>query len=370
MSSAHDSLDTRIFAKECRSLAATGYEVVLLAQHDQSEEVVDGVTIRGLPAPEGRWERMSGTTRRLLRRALREDADLYHFHDPELAPVGLWLKLTGRTVVWDVHEDLPKQIMHKEWIPGPLRWLVSATARLFEGLLAEIFDAVVAATPSIGERFDGARVRVVNNYPRLGDLAPAANDRGRTDDGERCEVVYTGSITRIRGIRQMLAAVDHASGDRELRLAMAGRFSPPELRDEVALEPGWSHVEFHGWVSQDEVFRLLRRARAGLVVFQPAPNHVEAQPNKLFEYMGAGLPVIASDFPLWRKLIVENVRCGLVVDPTSPAEIAEGISWILRNPTAAEEMGRRGREAVEDRFNWKSEEEKLIGLYEELRVTA
>lgn len=370
MTSAHGSRDTRIFEKECRSLAAAGYEVVLLAQNDRPEEVVAGVTIRGLPAPGNRWQRMTGTTRRLLRRALREDADLYHFHDPELVPVGLCLKAAGRTVVWDVHEDLSKQVLAKEWIPRPLRRVVSAATRLAESPVVRAFDAVVAATPSIGERYAGRRVMVVNNYPRLADLVSARTETAGGRDADGPYVVYAGSITRVRGVFEMMEAVDRAAEDTGVRLAIAGRFSPPELRDEVVTLPGWDRVDFHGWLSQEEVFGLLRRGRAGLVVLQPAPNHVESQPNKLFEYMAAGLPVVASDFPLWRELIVEEVGCGRVVDPTDPGEIADAIRWILRHPPEAREMGGRGREAVRQRFHWETEEAKLVRLYEELGVTA
>lgn len=378
MTSAHSSRDTRIFAKECRSLAAAGYEVVLLAQSDRAEEVVDGVTIRGVPRPGSRWQRMMGTTRRLLRRALGEQADLYHFHDPELVPVGLCLKAAGRMVVWDVHEDLPRQVLAKDWIPRVLRGIVSATARLGEGLVVRGFDAIVAATPAIGERYDGRRVVVVNNYPRLADLAPAASEPSEPGapaavteerDSASRQIVYTGSITRIRGIFEMVEAVHRAADDTGVRLAMAGQFSPPELRNEVVQRPGWERVDFYGWLSHEEVFGLLHHARAGVVLFQPAPNHMEAKPNKLFEYMAAGLPVVASDFPLWRELIVEEVGCGWVVDPTCPGQIADALRWIFRHPLEAREMGRRGREAVRNKYHWDSEEEKLIRLYKELGVT-
>lgn len=363
LTSAHSSRDTRIFRKECRSLAAAGFDVVLVAQNAVREEVREGVLVRGLETPSNRWMRMTRTTRRLLHLALEEDADLYQFHDPELLPVGLLLKTAGHNVVWDVHEDLPKQVLQKQWIAPPFKKLVSWITALGERFLVRAFDAVVAATPTIGDRYRGRRTIILNNYPRLADLncdsSTAAVETANT-------VVYTGSITRVRGIFQIVEAVRRVADESEVRLRMAGKFSPPDLQDRVASTPGWSLVDYHGWLAPDDLYTLLRQSMAGLLLFQPAPNHLQSQPNKMFEYMAAGLPIIASDFPMWRRLIEEEVGCGLVVDPTSPTKIADAIRWICNHKPEAVEMGRRGREAVRTRFNWESEEEKLLELYDDI----
>jgi glycosyltransferase involved in cell wall biosynthesis len=117
--------------------------------------------------------------------------------------------------------------------------------------------------------------------------------------------------------------------------------------------------------SREQVAALLGRVQAGLVLFHPAPNNVRAQPNKLFEYMSAGVPVIASDFPLWRE-VVEGEGCGLLVDPFNAVEVAEAVAHILGHPEEAEAMGRRGRAAVEQRFNWAREEATLVRLYRDV----
>jgi glycosyltransferase involved in cell wall biosynthesis len=129
--------------------------------------------------------------------------------------------------------------------------------------------------------------------------------------------------------------------------------------------PGWARVDFHGWADRPAVARILASCRGGLVLFHPEPNHVTAQPNKMFEYMAAGLPVIASDFPLWRE-IVDGAGCGLLVDPMDPAAIARAMQWIIDHPEEAAEMGRRGRAAVEHTYNWEAESTKLIELYRRL----
>ena len=104
---------------------------------------------------------------------------------------------------------------------------------------------------------------------------------------------------------------------------------------------------------------------AGLVTFYPLPNHVDAQPNKMFEYMSSGLPVIASNFPLWKK-IIEGNKCGLCVDPLDPAAIAKAIDYIVSHPDEARAMGENGKRAVYEKYNWGVESEKLISLYRSL----
>ena len=128
---------------------------------------------------------------------------------------------------------------------------------------------------------------------------------------------------------------------------------------------GWSKVRFHGWSSRTEVANILGDVRAGLVVLHPLKNYIDSFPTKMFEYMAIGLPVIASDFPLWRR-IISDVNCGLFVDPQNPEAIAKAMQWILDHPQEAEDMGQRGRKAVEEVYNWKSESVKLANLYESL----
>jgi len=109
----------------------------------------------------------------------------------------------------------------------------------------------------------------------------------------------------------------------------------------------------------------LGSVRVGLVLHHPIPNEIDAQPIKLYEYMSAGLPIIASNFPLLKQ-IIEDVGCGLTVDPLDIRAVAAAMRWMLENPADAEAMGQRGRQAVLRIYNWDVEAVKLINLYNKI----
>jgi glycosyltransferase involved in cell wall biosynthesis len=359
LTSAHSPFDIRIFHKECVTLAKKGYEVVLVAPHSQ-DEIVQGVQIRGVPQSANRIQRMIRTPWWVLKKALEERGDLYQFHDPELLPVGFVLRLTGKIVVYDAHEEVPEDILTKSYIPRFTRRTVAWLAGVMELTLTFFLGGVVAATAAIARRFPPEKTALVQNFPTNLNSEPVPS---RPHPERPPVVLYIGGITLIRGIKEMIQAMTFLPGDLNAKLVLAACFSPPELEEEVRQMPGWSHIECVGWQSMPKMAELLGQARVGLVLFHPVPNHTEAQPHKLFEYMSAGVPIVASDFPLWRK-IIGDAQCGLLVDPLKPCAIAEAIQWLLEHPEEGEAMGRRGQLAVKSVYNWDNESQQLLNLYE------
>jgi glycosyltransferase involved in cell wall biosynthesis len=364
MTSVHPWDDVRIYHKECRTLAAAGYDVYLIAPKEVPEESLEertgDVKVIGVRRRRGRIWRMSLTTLEVLKHAIRLRADIYHFHDPELIPVGVLLRLLGKRVIYDVHEDVPKQILSKTWIPSGFRGTVAKSAHLVEMVAARLLSGFVAATPSIAKRYPAPKTVVVHNFPLLRELSGELLQ----PYGERPNnVAYVGGIWASRGAVEMVRAMEFLPPELSVRLILAGAFDSALLESEVRRLFGWTRVDFLGWIGRQEVARVLNTARVGLVVFHPEPNHLFALPNKLFEYMAAGIPVVASDFPLWRQ-IIGDCKCGLLVDPLNPKAIADAIAWLLKHPEEAEVMGSRGREAVLKRFNWEREAEKLWRFYE------
>lgn len=357
LTSVHPRYDTRIFLKMCRSLSVAGHAVTLVVADGLGEEERDGVRIVDVGRSRGRLDRMLGATRRVLKRALALDADVYHLHDPELLPAGLVLKRRGKRVIFDAHEDLPRQILSKPYLHPAARRSVSWMAAAFERFACRRLDAVVAATPAIRDKFErqGIAASDINNFPMSGEL-----DAEVAWGLKEKEVCYVGGIGAIRGIREVAAAMALCRSG--ARLNLAGGFPEKEVKAEVERMPGWARVNELGFLSRDQVRQTLGRSVAGIVTFLPLPNHIDAQPNKMFEYMSAGLPVIASDFPLWRE-IVEGNACGLCVDPLDPAAIAAAIDRLVEDPDLARGMGENGRRAVHERYNWAIEEKKLLDLY-------
>lgn len=360
LSSLHSRYDTRIFVKMCLALADRNYDVVYIVADGLGGEIKDGVEIADVGRrATGRLARMRNTTKRLFDAALARDADVYHLHDPELIPAGIKLKRLGKTVIFDAHEDLPEQIRNKPYM-GPLaRIVLSRLFARYQQLTCSRFDALVGATPLITDKL--AKINSVcvnvNNFPDLDEFTVADNWSARFP-----EVIYLGGIAKIRGIVEIVLAIGETS---DVTLNLAGTFSEPDTRAEVESYPAWSRVNELGFLDREQVNALLARSMAGLVTLHPISNYIDALPVKMYEYMAAGIPVIASNFPLLRD-IVEGSDCGLCVDPMNVSAIAGAIQFLVDNPRRAEEMGANGRQAVEQRFNWSNEAAKLLQLYDRL----
>ena len=343
----------------CSSLAAHGYEVSLVVADGLGDERKNGVRIVDVGAKSGRrLARMTKTVRRVFEWAKALDADLYHLHDPELIPIGLKLKRLGKRVIFDSHEDVPKQLLGKPYLNPLLLRMLSGAFGVFERYACPRFDGIIAATPFIRDKFLTINPLSVdiNNFPMIGEL-----DAAMPWTDKRDEVCYVGGIAGIRGIREVVRGCEFLQTT--ARLNLAGRFSEPAVGTEVKSYPGWARVKEIGFVDRVGVRTVLGRSVAGLVTFHPLPNHIDAQPNKMFEYMSSGIPVIASNFPLWRE-IVEGNDCGLCVDPLDPKAIAAAIDFMINNPERAREMGENGKRAVLEKYNWGVEEAKLLAFYQ------
>lgn len=368
LTTVHSRTDTRIRLKETSSLGCSYPGAVVLFVADglgNSNEELDNVEVVDIGKIDARpLIRMTCGAWKMYRAVSLRRPSVAHFHDPELIPFGLLLKLKGIKVVYDVHENVPQQIMTKHWIPFWLRRSVASLVNITEYFSTKFFDHIITATPTISKRFPEHKTTVVQNFPLLTELITV----GCSEFSARPKyVAYVGSITSIRGAREMVQALELTKNRNNVRLQLAGKFFPIHLEDEVHQLNGWDRVDVLGWLNRQDVSTLLGQVRAGLLLFHSAPNHIDAQPNKLFEYMAAGLPIIASDFPLWRE-IIDGAGCGLLVDPYDTRAIAEAIDWILDNPDQAESMGRRGRDAVSAYYNWSSEAEKLMAVYDQLLI--
>ena len=361
ITSVHGPFDVRIFLKECKSLAYEGYDVFLIVPGVEPS-IDNRVKFVPVSVPKNRKERFFRTTREIFHKAVSLEADIYHFHDPELMPLGILLKLSGKKVVYDVHEELANDIIDKEWIPKRWRRILSHAINMFEWFASMFFDGIVITRPSLHKNFNRKKTVLVHNFPIIGELS-------KTDCrpfSERPVIgAYVGGGSPERGIKEVVQALALLPQDIDFELHIAGNISPPEFLHELTTLPGWQRVKLLGWQTRSQVADLFGNARFGIVMFLPIANHLNSEPTKLFEYMSAGLPVIASNFPHWENLIKEN-GFGILADPKNPKSIADAILHMLSNPDCAEEMGLRGKKAVTKKYNWELEKEKLVKLYKEI----
>ncbi len=360
----HSPFDVRIFHKEAKTLLRAGLEVAIIAQHDENE-TVDGIKIFALPRIENRTRRILILTLRAFWMALGQKADIYHLHDPELLPVGILLKLIkGKMVIYDVHEDYGKQMLSKPYFGKSIGKGIGFLVKIIESFSSKSFDAIITATDDILRNFSHhKRALSVRNFPIVSNFST----KGEKEKSEKefLSLIYIGGLERIRGLTQMIKALEHFDSDAQLKLTLCGDFYPSDYEHKLRSLKGFKKVEYLGWVKADKIPSLLEKHDVGIVCFLPEPNHINAMPNKIFEYMAAGLPVIASSFPLWKE-IVEGHRCGICVDPLNPRDIAKAIMYLMRHPESRKEMGRNGRETVLHKYNWEKEGKKLLDLYAQL----
>ena len=124
LTSVHPRYDVRIFHKECMSLSKN-WEVALIVADNKGDEICQNIKIYDVGKENGRFNRIFKTTKKVYQKALQLNGDIYHFHDPELLPVGKKLAQKGKKVIYDSHEDMPALLSEKEWITPFLRPLVA-----------------------------------------------------------------------------------------------------------------------------------------------------------------------------------------------------------------------------------------------------
>jgi glycosyltransferase involved in cell wall biosynthesis len=356
ISSVHSRYDSRIFQKECIGLSQNGYQTFFIVADGKEDEIKEGVQILNVANNsklKSRLKRIIYIPRLIEQKIIKMKPDLVHFHDPELIPLGLRLKRKGFIVIADFHEDIPLQILTKHYLNSILKRIVSFTFKIYQRYACRKLSAIVSATPTIQQTVIkyNARNVVVKNYPIIGEIKSKANQNNKW-------VSYIGGINVIRGFYEIIEAAKTSN----IKLKLAGIFHEQELQEVIKRDEYSANVDFLGFLNKTEIEKLLSESFAGLVTLHPTPNFLDSLPIKLFEYMCAGIPVIASNFPLWKKIVEEN-ECGICVDPTNPSQISDAIIFLKENPKEAKKMGDNGRKAVLEKYNWNNEEKKLIELY-------
>ena len=362
VTSVHQNNDGRIFRLECQSLVANGYEVYLVAQGESREE--NGVHVIGIgKAPENRVARMLVFARRIIEKAIDLDCDIYHLHDPELLQFALLLKKKGKTVIFDSHENTLAQIEEKEWIPTLVRRSLSNIYIKYASYVFKRLDALVSVTPHIVEQLKGINKNtwMITNYPRF------VQYEKKDKEGDINRICFTGGIESQWNHDRIIRIINDID-DIEYVLCGSG---DDDYLSHLKKIPGWRKVKYLGRVPFSKAIDVQLSSHIGVALLKPSKNtggKVGSIGNtKLFEYMMAGLPIVCTDFILWKE-IIDNYKCGITVSINDNNGISDAIKFIMDNRTIAEEMGRNGMEAVREKYNWSTQEKKLIKMYKELTL--
>ncbi len=358
-STVHKRYDTRILLKECSYLTKNNHKVFLFISDGNGNEVYNNVNIIDIGLSTKKWntqrlKRFFYSSFRILKAILKSNYDYYHFHDPELIFIGYLLKLLGKKVIYDIHEDISLQISQKTYIPNFLKKTFLNVFCFFENYFASRFYYLVTATPSIKERFKAYNNNIicVNNYPIIDELKLK-----KTVKKEKA-ICFVGWMTFDRGIYQLVKAVEGL----DIKLHLVGKIWHDYEEKELRKLDGWSNVIYHGTLDRKSVAEILSKSMAGIVTFLPKPNHMNCQPNKLFEYMSAGLPVIASNFKNIIDLVEKN-KIGYCIDPTDFNQLRMAIEKIIYDPDQSKNMGNKAYKLIINQFNWENEFLKLNKIY-------
>lgn len=372
VSSAHPWTDNRVHLRAAASAAKAGYRTALIAvatagasadrDWDQPDPAT-GVYVRRIPARR-RGHRVLVSSAQAIRAALSSRAQIVHLHDPELVWAVPVLRSLHRTVVYDAHEDLPVQVLGKEYL-GPITRRVSVVAARAVLLVAHRSHVVVAATPTIARRFRRDRTALVRNVPQLRDAdvnaSPAAH-RPRA-------VVYIGSMSRARGIDVLTAVAASSDLPAGWRLVTAGPVDAAVDRRDFERLVRTGRIDHRGVLLPGAARDLLLTARIGLLPLLPTPAYAVSIPTKLFEYLAAGLAIVATDIPYWRELLA-GVDCVTWVPPGDPDAVVAAIRRYDDDPELLRRHTEAGRALVADQFRWEHEEQTLLDLYRALSGAA
>lgn len=356
-STVHNANDTRIIDKECLSLVQAGYDVTFVARYDM-REMKYGVLIIPLESPKNIVDRLFLSTIKIFRIIRQTNADLYHFHDPELIPVGLLLKALGNKVIYDVHEDYEEFFKARDWLTPFLKKAFSFFWWQFEKFSCYFFDYIIVVAQNWRDKFPQKNAEVISNVPPLRFIT----DHSPRKNKDVFKLVYVGTLDKFRGIDIAIDSLPFIT-KMKVELHIMGALKNPAQLDLFNRQP---QVRYHGRVPWHKLREALDGADAGLLLLRPDSLNLNTSGEnntKLFEYMSAGVPVIFSDFPRLRAFI-DGLGAGLAVDPTNPRKIAEAVEFLYENPAIRKEMGANGIKAVIEQYNWEAQEEKLLKVYE------
>lgn len=359
VSSAHLASDIRIFQKECVSLARNGYDVHLVISGKSEKK--SGVKIHGIgEMPANRFKRIFFYSKKAYNEAKKVDADIYHFHDPELLPYAVKMKRKGKKVVFDSHENIIDIFADKKYIPQWIRYIFEPIYKLIIGKYIRKSDLIITVDCLIEEKLRkyNKNTVLVSNYPQIDEILVKECIQKNNDKEYIC--FAGGIVPQWNHLTTMKAA--YKVGIKYVLCGMDNENYVEELQSYKE----WEAVDYRGVLSHEEVMMLLKDAMAGVAVIDYSNNTNWTQGTlgntKIFEIMMSGIPLICTKFMSWKK-IVDEAKCGICVEPKNIDDLVKSLNYIKNHREEAKAMGERGQKKVLEKYNWSLEEQKLLYAY-------
>lgn len=384
----HSALDCRIYYKEARTLRDAGYNVHLIGRLSSKGAFYDmGGNSIAFPDQNGIWEYdgmvFHGIKRRrgivgkilevrdLVRVGLELKADVYHCHESDIAlSAAVKIKKTLKSstkLIYDMHE----------FGPGSWKYVVKSglknialylfTCGMKRGVNCSDYlitaNTIVRGRTLIFNRYK--KVEILENAPVLSIFKDGERSKKESDTIVLC---HEGAMGFARGLKEMVSLVERSASRIKLRIVgtVAGKekkWVEAEIKDNPDLS---QRIHITGWLPYEEVGNAISGCDIGLIMFHPTVNNMLAgPPNKLYNYMRYGMPVVSVDLPETRA-IINKYRCGIIVKEWNVDSVIQAIHYLINHPEEAKAMGQRGKEAILNELSWEHQGEKLLKIYEEL----
>ena len=361
----HPALDARVFYKEARTLAKGGYEVVLIGDH-KAESFIDGIKIIPFNKPKSRFKRVTKTAWQLFKIALKQKADVYHFHDPELIPLCLALKLLGKKVIYDMHEYYSEVLPMRTRIRIGRKFIRFATNILLERIPFMFFDLIVFPTHSLEKEFGRPdKSLTVVNFPNIDSIEDTSD--GLKWEQRKFDIIHTGTISppRMEFMLNVARELSKIKDDFSWVFLGLSRNTINWTKGNCNEDFLARHIVMIEKVPFLEALKYAKNSRIGFNYHPPEKRFLVAIPMKVFEYMIMSEAVVTTALPELEKYLDGDVA--VLVDSQDPADYGKAIKSLFDNPLMASKMGARARKTIMEKLNWEvSEAAKLLDAYHNL----
>ncbi len=360
--SGYHRIDARIFQRQCKSLSNFGFNVLILTNDNESDEVIENIKIYNTGRFwKSRIKVLLFAKYQFFKKAIALNADIYQLHSPELLSLGLKLKKKGKIVIYDAHEDLPRHIMEKEWIPLLFRKPLSVFIEFYMNSILRNYNEIISPHSHVIDQFRkiSGNVTVIANFPLINNSYKGDFNNYKNLDQVMC---YSGTVYSYSNQEVILSAMNNIQ---DVKYFIAGYIESNHLEKLSKIE-SFKRVKFFGRIPWKNLQNFYNNSVLGLVIYDYKLNLGyklgSFGTNKIFEYMEAGLPVICTDFELW-KMVVDKYKCGICVEPNNQVQLENAIRYLIEFKEQAFQMGQNGRNAIINEYNWATQESLYVKIF-------